>query len=352
MLALHREYLQLMALSPAEAMGWQQRREAEAAARVQAAWRRRCFRQSILEGVQRSHLHRRAKAATIIQRAQRTRQRVVAEAGPPIGLEELKVLQKEVVGRSLEMAKELRAARTARAAWRASGTTTTASASAADEPPLPSWLETPEWEAALEHQRPGGSSVVHALRDAARRGLRGGHTELVASVRQWPKLRAEMQSDAVRRQVGRTQAAALHAQLRYPRPLPSAPPPSERGGAELTVPPVMPSKPQVLAAHRRLLREARLKLELEDDLEARREEADAAATSAKGGDGEGGEVPATPRAQHATADGSAVAGGGPPPPSPATAAALERLVASGTVPSGVSSAELIFLASLQPVKAA
>ena len=233
---------------------------------------------------------------------------------------------------------------------------------------MPSWLETPEWERSLEQQqRAGSSSVVHALRDAARRGLRGGHSELIASARHWPKLRAAMQSDAVRRQVGRTQAAALHAQLRYPRPLPSAPPPSEpeRLGAELAVPPVMPSKPQVLAAHRRLLREARLKLELEDDLEATREEAEATATAADGvassvgaaaaasAADAGAPPPATPRAVQQQRPVDVDGGGAGPPPSPATAAALERLVSSGAVPSGVSSAELIWLASLQPaVKAA
>ena len=80
MLALHREFIQLQALSPSEASGWQQRREELAASRIQRSWHQRSARRNFLEVVQRSQLHRRAKAATVIQRAQRTRQRVVAEA--------------------------------------------------------------------------------------------------------------------------------------------------------------------------------------------------------------------------------------------------------------------------------
>ena len=40
MLALQREYQQLLALSPKQAENWQQRRELSAARRVQGAWRR------------------------------------------------------------------------------------------------------------------------------------------------------------------------------------------------------------------------------------------------------------------------------------------------------------------------
>ena len=81
-LALQREYVQLQALSAAEASGWQERREWAAIQRVQAAWRRRSSRRAFLEVVHRSQLHRRAKAATAIQRAQRTRVSCARSAPP------------------------------------------------------------------------------------------------------------------------------------------------------------------------------------------------------------------------------------------------------------------------------
>jgi hypothetical protein len=298
-LALLREYHQLQALSPAEAAGWQQRREAGAARRVQSAWRRRGSRRSFLEVVRRSQLHRRAKAATTIQRAQRTRQHVVAEAAPPISREQVQAIQKDVIAQTLAMARELRDARAAQEAWRAAGGGAAEAPAAADaaadaaggsrsctpsgsrrgsargsqadgssapavRPTLPAWLEAPTWEREMATQKPGGSAVVHELRAAARRGQHtdAPQAEMVHAVRNWPQLRASMQAAAVRRQVARTQAAALHAQLRYPPPLPPAPPPSAgaAAAAELALPPVLPSKASVLHAHRRLLREERLKL--------------------------------------------------------------------------------------------
>ena len=84
---------------------------------------------------------------------------------------------------------------------------------------------------------------------------------------------AAAQANAVRRQVERTHAAALHAQLRYPPPLPT-PPRTERRdlNSETTLlPPVMPSKPAVLEAHQRALREARLALRLESEHQAERQ---------------------------------------------------------------------------------
>ena len=85
--ALLREYQVLQGLTPAEAIGWQDRRERAAASKLQMAWRRRNARQAFLLAVHQSQLYRRAKAATTIQRAQRTRQRVVAEAAPPLSRE-------------------------------------------------------------------------------------------------------------------------------------------------------------------------------------------------------------------------------------------------------------------------
>lgn len=277
---LLREYYQLQALSPDEAAGWQQRREASAARQIQMAWRRRFSRRTFLEVVHRTQLHRFAKAATTIQRAQRTRQHVVAEAAPPISREQLVALQREVVERTLTMAKELKEARAAQETWRAAhGSDEAVGEAAAGEavsssgtrrppkPSLPVWLETPEWERQLEQHKPGGSAAVHELRAQARRGLHTAHPqrEMLHAIRTWPELRAAMQAAAVRRQVARTQAAALHAQLSYPPPLPPAPPPnSSSSAAELAIPPILPSRSSVLSAHRRLLREERLKLDLEE----------------------------------------------------------------------------------------
>ena len=380
MLALHREYLQLQALSPAEASGWQEKREERAAKGIQQKWRSRSNRRSLLEVVNRTRQHRRAKAATTIQRTQRTRQRVVAEAAPPVTREMIDALQADVVERTLRMTRELSDARAKQASWRAAGGEQAAAGPAGDPstiapPPLPRWLEAPEWEQDLASQPPGGAKLVHELREAAKRGLHAEHpsAEQVAAVRDWPRLRGQMQGAAVRRQVARTQSAALFAQLRFPPKLPPAPPLSAvslttREGDSLSLPPIMPSKPAVLATHRRMLREQRLKLEVElgpeEDDEQGEAEAKAAAAAAEAAVQEsaaavkfsfrGPDAPSTPR-------GTGAAAAAPPvvPPSPATAAVLERMMAGGVVTAGgellppeivqrLSSAELIWIASLQP----
>ena len=50
--ALLREYHELQQLSPAEAAGWQQRRETASARRIQSAWRRRGSRRHFLQVIQ------------------------------------------------------------------------------------------------------------------------------------------------------------------------------------------------------------------------------------------------------------------------------------------------------------
>ena len=309
MLALQREFQQLSALSPKQAENWQQRRELSAVRGLQGAWRRTLARRAFADAVQRTQLHKRATAATKIQRVQRTRQPPPPQGGAADQPEEVATLQLGVIESSLAMARELRAARQAQAAWR-SGTVDGA-ASAAEPPPLPDWLERPDWERELESQKPGGSSVVHALRDAALRGLRTDdpQSEILRQVHAWPQLRAAMQADAVRRQVGRTNVAALHAQLRFLPPLPPAPPPTASASADLDkLPPVLPSKPHVMAAHRRMLREQYPKAEVEES------------AAAADGSSEGG-APASA----AAAAGRAAPGGGAaraPPESERPAALL------------------------------
>ena len=280
-------------LSPKQAENWQQRRELSAARGLQGAWRRTLARRAFADAVQRTQLHKRATAATKIQRVQRTRQRVVAEAAPPISREEVATLQLGVIESGLAMARELRAARQAQAAWRSGTVDGTSAADAPSEPPpLPDWLERPDWERELESQRPGGSAVVHALRAAALSGLRTDdpQSEILRQVHAWPQLRAAMQADAVRRQVGRTNVAALHAQLRFPPPLPPAPPPTASASADLDkLPPVLPSKPHVMAAHRRMLREQYLKAEVEESAAAADGSSEGGApASAAAAAGEGG----------------------------------------------------------------
>ena len=338
-LALLREYHQLQALSPTEASGYVERREANAARRLQKAWRRRGSRRSFLEVVHRSQLHRQAKAATTIQRAQRTRQHVVAEAAPPISKELLQELQKDVVAKTIAMAKELKEARAKQEAWRATGGSDAelaasaaeavpGTAAAAAKPSLPAWFEKPEWERDLEQMKPGGSAAVFELRDDARRGLHADRpqAEMVRAIRKWPQLRARLQAAAVKRQVARTQAAALHAQLRYPPPLPPAPPSTNLAAPELALPPVLPSKPAVLAAHRRLLRAERLKIEVEEQEEEALEKAATAAVSPRGSKGGEARPPLTPNTRERGAH---------------VASSL------GAQTHALSSAELIWLASLE-----
>lgn len=262
-LALQREFIQLQQLSPDEAVDWQQRREENAVKRLQRFWRQLSNRRSFLEVVHRSKMHRRAKAATTIQRAQRTRQRVVAEAAPPISKEQVSDYQSKVVERTLAMVRDLTAARAAQAAWRANGGEQAAldaglpaTSAAAKPPPMPAWTDHPEWERTLKRDKPGGSTIVHELRDAAIRGLHAERPtdEISRQLRQWPQLRASMQAAAVRRQVLRTQAASLFPQLRHPPKLPTAPAvegPIRVGretdaASSLALPPMMPSKPKIL----------------------------------------------------------------------------------------------------------
>ena len=171
---------------------------------------------------------------------------------------------------------------------------------------------------------------------------------MLHALRAWPQLRATMQAAAVRRQVARTQAAALCAQLAYPPPLPPAPPAGSEGAAaaELALPPVLPSNVAVLDAHRRMLREAQLQCELEEAQEAGA--ADGEGGGGGAADGAAGAPPATPRSQRRELLFAAARAEGTPL-SPST---LERgaLALGGAAHPGVgqlSPAELVWLANLE-----
>ena len=122
---------------------------------------------------------------------------------------------------------------------------------------------------------------MQQLRENARRGIAEGPLRApppqLQQLREleWAELRARLQHTVVRRQVARTQAAALHAQMLYPPPLPPAPPlrEVELGGNEVVgLSPLAGLKPAVQAAHRRALAQARLAL----DAEEAQQQADAA----------------------------------------------------------------------------
>ena len=239
--ALLREYEQLQALAPSEARGWQKRREHAAACCLQTAWRRRASLRGMLRSIEQLQIQRRVKAATTIQRVQRTRFRVVAEAAPSISAQQVANIQSSVVARTLQMAREMRAARNARNKWRDEPH----DEQGLEPPPLPTWATMPAWVHELDTARVRGSALACSLRDAARWGLSAGNSpqSVCQAIQDWPQLRAAMQADAVRQQVGRTQAAALHAQLRRPPALPSAARIRSDMAAEAAVPPVLPSKP-------------------------------------------------------------------------------------------------------------
>ena len=203
----------------------------------------------------------------------------------------------------------------------------------------------------------GGSSLVQQLRHDAKQGMalsrmgsgddalgesRAGSSgsglmagmfdrvgppksELLRSVSAWPELRASLQATVVRRQVVRTQAAALHAQLLHPPPLPpTAPtqsPDSEQSPDELiALHGLGPSKPSVQAAHRRALAEASLALEATEGTDA-----DAVAA-----DGEGAPDGVRPKVIDAAAVGRAT----------------EHLQAAGVQTDALSSAEMLWYSSL------
>ncbi len=293
--ALRREFEELRQLSAAEASGWQQRRERAAALRVQSMWRRRNARLAFLRLVRVSVEQRRFTAAAIIQRAQRTRRRVVNEAAPPISKEMIGALQKEIVDQTLASARELRAARAAQVAWYVSrgdgahdmsaedsvgeGSTGVAAAAAkaakaakagggAKEnegpPSLPDWLEKPKWEGDLKKPLLG-PPLVRELQKSAQRGLHADDPApaMVQGVREWPSTRSAVQAAAVRRQVSRTHAAALHAQLRHPPPLPPAVVVKAKLGEGLSARDELPLahlanvKQAVVGAHRRAIQQAR-----------------------------------------------------------------------------------------------
>ena len=229
---------------------------------MQAAWRRQVTRRGFRRAVAQSLMLRRDHAASLLQHAWRTRRRIVREAAPPISQDDVVRLTRQIGARTVALARELQEALDAQVAAKAAG-----------EPPkpLPAWLGTAGWikdlaetagaggeaeaeaeallrrlagedaaeaAAASEAAMPEGAkaamrelakrssaSMVHVLRDSAARGLgsRDALGEIRRSAKEWPAQRAAMQASVVRRQMLRTQAAALHAQLLHPPPLPPVP---------------------------------------------------------------------------------------------------------------------------------
>lgn len=318
--ALQKEYDTLAALSADEASGWADRRERQSACAIQSAWRRHAVRASFVQAIHISLLQRRHAAASVIQRAQRTRRRVVSEAAPPISRETVQKLVQQISERTLRMAGELSDALKAEEEW--------AAFQEGDKPELPQWVDKPAWRQDLDDV--GGSSVVHQLRGTARRGFdsRVPKLDVLRGVEEWPALRASVQGAAVRRQVVRTQAASLHAQLLHPPPLPPVPRAREGArGVDEVLPPVAAGKPAVQAAHRRSLQQARLAVEAE-------EEEDVLAAPSPLGKPSPGRSPGRARAQDVER----------------AQRALRRLTElAGVDTTGVSSAEMVWLASLEDV---
>ena len=148
--ALQREYDQLVKLSADEASNWSQRREARAACTLQSAWRRRSVRSVFMRAIGHVTKRNRENAVVIIQRAQRTRRRIVDEAAPPISQSTVAELSSKIAKRTLEMAEELSKRVELREAWRAAAVTGTET----DAPTLPKWLEDPAWKQERRPARP------------------------------------------------------------------------------------------------------------------------------------------------------------------------------------------------------
>ena len=261
--ALEREYKRLEKLTPAEASGWLQRQQRKAACAVQAAWRRQVTRRAFRRAVGHALMLRRDHAARLIQLAQRTRRRIVREAAPPISQEQVAELTRRIGARTVAMAQELHDVLDEQ----------TAAVAAADEPPaLPSWLDSASWMKDLA-TTVGGGSMTHQLREAAARGLASADptADVQRGLREWPARRAVMQASAVRRQLLRTQVAALHAQLLHPPPLPPVPTLREAEVAATLaapLPPVMPAGSAVQIVHKQELLRANNTVDAEEAMAA------------------------------------------------------------------------------------
>ena len=140
--ALQREFDQLASLSAEDASGWKHQREARAACTLQSAWRRSVVRVAFLRAVSISVSRNRENAAIIIQRALRTRRRIVDEAAPPISQATVAELTQTIAKQTLQMADELQGLVELREAWRAAAMTGTEG----DAPKLPAWLDDPAWK--------------------------------------------------------------------------------------------------------------------------------------------------------------------------------------------------------------
>ena len=105
---LQMEFDRLAALTPGDASTYQQYREHNAAVRLQATWRRRNHRLAFLDAIRIAVEEHHSVAAITIQRAHRTRQRIVREAAPPISQARVKELTATIATRTIAMATELK----------------------------------------------------------------------------------------------------------------------------------------------------------------------------------------------------------------------------------------------------
>ena len=235
--ALQREFEQLSNLPSHKAFGWAQRRENHSAARLQSAWRRRSATRAFKRTVRAALASRREQAAAAIQRAQRTKHRTVFETAPPVSQEMVAEMSRAVMTLTLERAHELKEARKAIAKAKE------ADPGATRLPPLPAW-----WVQSGSVPR---ETIAAALND-------------------WPTERGALQATAVRRQVMRTHAAAQHASLLRPPPLPPAVAIGAAGADELHAfaAPTAPMRPAAREAHARMLQHARHALEAAEAAEA------------------------------------------------------------------------------------
>jgi hypothetical protein len=312
--ALRREYDRIAALPAAEAASFLSMRQDNSATALQARWRSVTARRAFRAAVQRAALARRVAAAVRIQRAQRVRRCIAREAGPPISRASVARMSETIARKTVAMAAELQEAGGHAAAGKTDA--------------WPSWHVSPPWLA--DAAAPGGSSIVQSLRLAAVLAQRNGTSPaaVLALLSGWNEQRAALQAKTLRRQLDRTAAAALHAQLLDPPSLPTASSVGEGsalpGGAvsaaleELVT--RRASSAAAIEAHRSALRAMQAQVDAED-----------AAAEAAGGIG-----------ASALEGGSAAARGAPG--ANAYAKSLRRLEREAP---GLSASELLWLASLE-----
>lgn len=309
--ALRREYDRIAALPAAEAASFLSRRQDNSATALQARWRSVTARRAFRAAVQRAALARRVAAVVRIQRIQRVRRCISREAGPPISSAAVAKLSETIGRKTVGMAAELQEAGRHAAAGKMDA--------------WPSWHVSPSWLA--EAEAAGGSSLVQSLRTSSVVAQHSGKAPaaVLALLSGWGEQRAALQARTLRRQVDRTTAAALHAQLLDPPALPTAAVlgggtacwlPSDAAAAALDELVIRSSSSAAaIEAHRSALRAMQVQVDAED-----------AAAEAVGAVSERGQL------------------GGNAPTANAYAKSLRRLEREAP---GVSASELLWLASLE-----